>query len=69
MSERLSAHFENRIYYFTVESRKPGELKIMMYGTLYTFLQTGERWLNHAGNLMEMKTGLVAAVMLSAGEV
>ncbi|NVM66865.1 hypothetical protein FHW88_005183 [Mucilaginibacter sp. SG538B] len=69
MSERLAAHHENRTYYFTIESRKPGELKIMMYGTPYTFLHSGERWINYAGNLMEMKSGVIAAVMLAAGEL
>lgn len=69
MSERLEAHFENRTYYFTIETGKPGELKISMYGTLYTFIKSGERWINHPSNLMEMKIGLVGAVMLAAGEV
>lgn len=69
MSQRLEAHFENRIYYFTVENKKPGELKISMYGTSYTFVKNGERWINHQSNIMEMKNGLVGAVMLAAGEV
>lgn len=69
MSQRLEAHFENRTYYFTTENRKPGELKITMYGTPYTFIKNGERWVNHQSNVMEMKSGLVGAVMLAAGEV
>jgi hypothetical protein len=30
MSERLAAYYEIRTYYFTMESQKPGEIKINM---------------------------------------
>jgi len=69
MAGRLAANNENRVYYFTIESRKPEELKIMMYGTPYTLIKAGDRWVNNPSNLMEMKSGLVAAVMLAAGEI
>ncbi|AYL96547.1 hypothetical protein [Mucilaginibacter celer] len=69
MSERLAAHFENRTYYFTLESQKENEVKINMYGTLYTFLKSGDRWMNNQSNAMEMREGLVGAVMLALGIV
>ncbi|MFC0514611.1 hypothetical protein ACFFGT_10380 [Mucilaginibacter angelicae] len=67
MSERLAAHFENRSYYFVIDSRKENEIKITMYGTPYTFIKNGESWRNSQSNLMEMKSGLIGAVMLAAG--
>ncbi|UOE50899.1 hypothetical protein MTO98_07385 [Mucilaginibacter sp. SMC90] len=48
MSERLAAHFENRTYYFMLESQKENEVKISMYGTLYTFLKSADRWMNNS---------------------
>jgi hypothetical protein len=38
-----------------------------MYGTPYTLIKSGERWINHPSNLLEMKNGLLAAVMLATG--
>jgi hypothetical protein len=70
MSQRLEAHFENRIYYyFIIADSKPGELKISMYGTPYTFIKSGGRWVNHPSNPLEMKSGLIGAVMLASGEI
>jgi hypothetical protein len=40
-----------------------------MYGTLYTFLKSGDRWVNNQSNAMEMRAGLVGAVMLALGIV
>jgi len=69
MSDRLQAHHENRIYYFTVERHQAAELKITMYGMVYTLVKKGAHWVNHPSNQMEMKTGLIAAVILAAGEI
>jgi len=69
MSDRLAAHHENRVYYFFVESIKDNEVKINMYGTPYSLLRSGEAWVNSPSNQMEMKKGLVAAVMVAVGIV
>ncbi|NVM62187.1 hypothetical protein FHW88_000463 [Mucilaginibacter sp. SG538B] len=65
----MEAHHENRVYYFHLKSRKENEIKITMYGTLYTFIKSGETWINNPSNVMEMKKGLIAAVMVAIGEI
>lgn len=69
MDARLEAHYQNRIYYFTVVDRKPAAITIAMYTTIYTFVQVGERWVNHGSNKMEMSGDLIAAVLVAAGIV
>ncbi|GAB3922229.1 hypothetical protein [Mucilaginibacter myungsuensis] len=66
MADRLEAHHENRIYYFTVTDKKPGELSISMYQTPYTFLEKDGVWVNSLGNKMNMVTPLIAAVVAAA---
>lgn len=68
MTERLEAHFENRIYYFTVESHIDNELKIIMYSTNYTFHKKDEVWENAPGNRMVMDRGLIASVVKAITE-
>lgn len=66
MSERLEAHFEHRIFYFTINSKKDNELSIIMYNMSYTLVNTGEKWINHIGNKMTMSQGLINAVVQAA---
>ena len=68
MSERLEAHFQNRIYYFYMLEKKPDAFTINMYNFPYTFVNKNGRWENHQGNKMEMSRGLVVAVAIAAGE-
>ncbi|MDN3584379.1 hypothetical protein [Mucilaginibacter flavus] len=69
MEGKLEAHYQNRIYYFYIVDQKPAAITITMYTTPYTFVQVGERWVNHGSNRMEMATGLIAAVLVAANIV
>jgi hypothetical protein len=69
MDNRLEAHYQNRIYYFQLLDKKPGEVSITMYNTPYSFVSAGERWENGKFNKMNMADGLIAAVMVAAGVV
>lgn len=40
-----------------------------MYTTPYTFMQVGERWVNHGSNKMEMTAGLIGAVLVAASVI
>lgn len=76
MAERLSAHFENREYFFTFLSRRaadrsagtPDEVQIDMYGTIYYFVKLDGKWVNRAGNKMNMAQGLIEAVIRTLHE-
>ncbi len=63
MTERLEAHFENRIYYFSTTSRTATEIRIVMYSTNYIFEFTDEGWRNATVNRMMMDNGLIQAVV------
>jgi hypothetical protein len=68
MSERLEAHFQNRVYYFYLTDRKPEAFTISMYNFPYTIVKKNGRWQNHPANKMEMTSGLVVAVSIAIGE-
>ncbi|WP_184545393.1 hypothetical protein [Mucilaginibacter sp. FT3.2] len=66
MADKLEAHYQNRVYYFTLKEGKPGEISIDMYSTPYIFVKKGDKWVNHAFNRMDMGDGLIAAVIVAA---
>lgn len=66
MTERLEAHFEHRIFYFTIGNKKDNELIITMYNMQYILVNTGEKWMNHVNNKMAMSQGLINAVIAAA---
>lgn len=63
MAEKLEAHHENRVYYFKVISKKPDEVIIDMYTTIYTLVKNEGKWANGTGNKMNLVQGLVEAVI------
>jgi len=73
MADRLTAHFENREYFFTFLNRRGAdrssgaaeEVQIDMYGTIYTFFKQDGKWANKAGNKMNMAGGLIEAVIIA----
>jgi hypothetical protein len=67
MSERLEAHYQNRIYYFFVKEKKDGELWIEMYKTPYYFVKKDGVWQNHSSNKMNMIDPLIEIVAAAAG--
>jgi hypothetical protein len=67
MDNRLEAHYQNRTYYFNLVDKKPSEVVISMYGTLYTFVPAGVRWENSRANKMNMSDGLIVAVLVAIG--
>lgn len=60
---RLEAHFENRVYYFTLTSKTPEKISISMYSTDYTFVKTEKGWENATSNKNQMAGGLIRAVV------
>lgn len=75
MSQRLTAHFENREYFFIVTKQVPAdrmntaeELHIEMYKQPYIFLKDKEEWINKDGNRMKMDMGLIKAVASAVSE-
>lgn len=62
-TERLEAHFENRIYYFQLVSKAENEIKITMYNTPYTFVKKDDVWMNSSLNAMNMNKDLIAVVV------
>jgi hypothetical protein len=63
MEEKLSAHYDNRIYYFYVMAKTENELMITMYSTPYTFIKKDGVWRNHLNNKMNMIQPLIDAVV------
>lgn len=71
MPDKLSAHFENREYFFVLLGKRPAdrtaaaaeEVQIDMYGTLYVFIKRDGKWVNKSGNKMNMIGGLIEAVI------
>lgn len=63
MAAKLEAHYENRIYFFTVTAKTATEISIDMYTTPYTFIKTEKGWENRMGNKMNMVPGLIEAVI------
>ncbi|MCK7554144.1 hypothetical protein MKQ70_03620 [Chitinophaga sedimenti] len=72
-SEKLTAHFENREYFFYVVKKVPAdrqtgapeELHITMYGQPYVFQKMPDKWINKDGNKMNMALGLIEAVIVA----
>lgn len=62
-TDKLEAHFENRIYYFYLKQYEPTEIRIEMYSTPYTFIQKETRWVNHTNNKMNMAQPLINEVV------
>ncbi len=62
-AKRLEAHFEFRVYYFTVTRKDITNVGIEMYSTPYTFIKVKDQWENHPGNKNNMAQGLINAVM------
>ncbi|KAA8478236.1 hypothetical protein BDE36_2497 [Arcticibacter tournemirensis] len=63
MEQPLEAHFENRIYYFTIENKDTETIMITMYKTAYIFLKQGKEWRNAIWNKLQMSSGLIKAVI------
>ncbi|BAV05286.1 hypothetical protein SAMN05421788_105254 [Filimonas lacunae] len=66
MEGKLEAHYENRVYFFTIVSKKADEVAIMMYGTSYILVKVNGEWRNKIGNKMNLVPGLVDAVIVAA---
>lgn len=67
MSTRLEAHYDDRIYYFTVLERQPSKVVIEMYKAAYVFVNKDGKWLNDVSNPLQMVEGLIAAVITAIG--
>lgn len=65
MTDKLAAHFENRIYYFYLTNQQPAEIVISMYSTPYIFIKKEDKWVNHTNNKMQMNPKLIDAVMVT----
>ncbi|WP_158825870.1 hypothetical protein [Mucilaginibacter lacusdianchii] len=63
MSTRLEAHYDDRVYYFTVVEKSPQKIVIEMYKAPYIFLQQDGVWRNDVANQLQMVDGLIAAVV------
>jgi hypothetical protein len=63
--KKLEAHFEFRVYYFTIVRKDPALIAIEMYSTPYSFVKVGDAWENHPSNKNNMAAGLIEAVMLA----
>lgn len=62
-AKKLEAHFEFRVYYFTLVRRDNTHISIEMYSTPYTFVKVKDQWENHPGNKNNMAPGLINAVI------
>ncbi|MBS7564843.1 hypothetical protein KHS38_10545 [Mucilaginibacter sp. Bleaf8] len=67
MSTRLEAHYDDRIYYFTVFERAPNKIIIEMYKATYVFVSKDGKWANDLSNPLQMVDGLIAAVVTAIG--
>ncbi|RFZ94047.1 hypothetical protein D0C36_00345 [Mucilaginibacter conchicola] len=67
MSTKYEAHYEDRTFYFFITSKEPDEIRITMYGAVYTLVKKDDEWKNHSTNQMIMVPGLVNAVVAAAG--
>lgn len=56
------AHYENRIYFFTLLEKRDTEIKIRMYNTEYNFRKEEKVWRNN-NNKMNMVQGLINEVI------
>ncbi len=59
----LEAHYDDRIYYFTVETKGAKEIIIQMYNTHYNFVKTEKGWVNGNGNRFKATQGLVDSII------
>ena len=59
----LEAHYDDRIYYFTVESKGSKEIVVNMYNTLYNFTKIETGWVNNSGNRFKAVQGLINSIM------
>ena len=67
MSTRLEAHYDDRVYYFTVVEQSPQKVIIEMYKAPYVFLNKDGVWVNDTANQLQMVDGLIAAVVKAIG--
>lgn len=59
----LEAHYDDRIYFFTFESKGPKEMVVQMYNTHYNFVKAENGWINGNGNRFKAVQGLVDAII------
>ncbi|PSK93858.1 hypothetical protein [Taibaiella chishuiensis] len=64
MEQKPAAHFENREYFYSVESKSPTEIIAILYSTRYHLIKTKEdKWVNHPSNKNSMAPGLINALV------
>lgn len=64
MENRPAAHFENREYFYSVESKSPTEVVTILYSTRYHLIKSKEgKWVNHHSNKNTMVPGLINALI------
>ncbi|WP_118976721.1 hypothetical protein [Taibaiella koreensis] len=60
---KLSAFFENREFFFTVNSQSDQLISITMYGGEYTLKKAAKGWENAEKNKNKMSEGLIRGVI------
>ncbi|WP_118952072.1 hypothetical protein [Taibaiella helva] len=60
---KLSAFFENREFFFTVNNQSDQTLSVTMYGGEYTLKKTAKGWENSDKNKNKMSEGLIRGVI------
>lgn len=61
--EKLSAHYENRVYYFTINKKEDTKVSIAMYGGDYVLEKSEKGWTNSEKNRFRLAAGLIIAVI------
>ncbi|OJV54232.1 MAG: hypothetical protein BGO31_12845 [Bacteroidetes bacterium 43-16] len=64
MSERLTAKKDNMEFFFSLLSKSPNEIAIVMYNTEYRLVKNADDiWVNKHDNKMSMSGDLAAAIV------
>lgn len=63
MSEKLVARKGIMEFFFTLLSKSPNEIAIVMYNTEYRLVKDGDKWVNKHDNKMSMSAELAEAVI------
>lgn len=59
----LTAHYENREYFFTLKNKSSKEITITMYNMIYVFVKSETGWVNHDANRLKATMGLINAII------
>lgn len=68
-SERLQAHYENRIYYFNLIKKDAERVVVNLYSTEYALEKKDGTWQNAVSNKNNLSDGLLSAVLRTIGVI